>query len=170
MIARLFDKLIFGFILVIALQLPQLAEHYQQFLAGLYTSTQWQVEGYEATAKEHHYEDVDDMIARHLQNEEPSVRSDALQKRQTLLLYKELQHGMEIFEHGNLFEKTAYMFNSTRFDYLEKTITHFTPGIPLTASGIGFGVLVALVVHYLGSIPFFLWARRRKRLKLSQSY
>lgn len=30
MITRLFDKLIFGFILVMALQLPQLADHYQQ--------------------------------------------------------------------------------------------------------------------------------------------
>ncbi|WP_425057197.1 DUF2937 family protein [Shewanella decolorationis] len=38
MITRLFDKLIFGFILVMALQLPQLADHYQQFLAGLYTN------------------------------------------------------------------------------------------------------------------------------------
>jgi hypothetical protein len=64
LIARLIDKLVFGFILVIALQLPQLADHYQQFLSGLYESTRWQVEGYEATAKEYHYADVDAMIAQ----------------------------------------------------------------------------------------------------------
>ncbi|MGI2013579.1 DUF2937 family protein [Shewanella oncorhynchi] len=167
MIARLIDKLVFGFILVIALQLPQLADHYQQFLSGLYESTRWQVEGYEATAKEYHYADVDAMIARHQQNEEPSVRADAEQKVQTLALYKALTQGVAIFNSGNLFEKTAYMFNPVRIDYLEKTISNFKPGIPLTSSGIGFGVLVALVVHYLGSIPFILWARRNKRLKTS---
>lgn len=167
MIARLIDKLVFGFILVIALQLPQLADHYQQFLSGLYESTRWQVEGYEATAKEYHYADVDAMIARHQQNEEPSVRADAEQKLQTLALYKALTQGVAIFNTGNLFEKTAYMFNPVRFDYLEKTISNFKPGIPLTSSGIGFGVLVALVVHYLGSIPFILWARRNKLLKTS---
>ncbi|MCU8020378.1 MULTISPECIES: DUF2937 family protein [unclassified Shewanella] len=167
MIARLIDKLVFGFILVIALQLPQLADHYQQFLSGLYESTRWQVEGYEATAKEYHYADVDAMIASHQQNEEPSVRADAEQKVQTLALYKALTQGVAIFNTGNLFEKTAYMFNPVRFDYLEKTISNFKPGIPLTSSGIGFGVLVALVVHYLGSIPFILWSRRNKRLKTS---
>lgn len=169
MITRLFDKLIFGFILVMALQLPQLADHYQQFLAGLYTSTQWQVEGYKATAKAYHFSDVETMIARHLQNEEPSVRADAEQKRHTLALLQTLQQGMQTFEQGNLFEKTAYMFNPARFEYLEQTIVNFKPGIPLTASGIGFGVLVALIVHYLGSLPFILWARRRRRIKLTRA-
>ncbi|WP_372930839.1 DUF2937 family protein [Shewanella putrefaciens] len=169
MIGRLIDKLVFGFILVLALQLPQLADHYQQFLSGFYESTRWQVEGYEATAKEYHYVDVNEMIAHHQQNEEPSVRADAEQKLQTLARYKALTEGMAIFNTGNLFEKTAYMFNPTRFDYLEKTISNFTPGIPLTTSGIGFGVLVALVVHYLGSIPFILWARRRKRQRLAST-
>lgn len=167
MIARLIDKLVFGLLLVIALQLPQLADHYQQFLAGLYASTQWQVDGYEATAKEYHFADAKAMIAHHQQNEEPSVRADAEQKLQTLVLYKELTQGIAIFNTGNLFEKTAYIFNPVRFDYLEKTISNFKPGIPLTASGIGFGVLVALVVHYLGSIPFILWSRYRRRLRTS---
>ncbi|MGL5047200.1 MAG: DUF2937 family protein [Shewanella sp.] len=167
MIGRLIDKLVFGFILVIALQLPQLADHYQQFLAGSYESTRWQVEGYEATAKEYHYADAEAMIAQHQQNEAPSVRADAAQKLQTLVLYQELTLGVAMFNVGNLFEKTAYMFNPVRFDYLKKTISNFTPGIPLTSSGIGFGVLVALVAHYLGSIPFMLWARRNKRLKTS---
>ncbi|PIW59327.1 DUF2937 family protein [Shewanella sp. CG12_big_fil_rev_8_21_14_0_65_47_15] len=169
MIGRLIDKLMFGLILVIALQLPQLADHYQQFLAGLYESTRWQVEGYEATAKEYHYADVEAMIARHQQNEEPSVRADAEQKLQTLALYKELTQGVAIFNTGNLFEKTAYMFNPVRFDYLKKTISNFKSGIPLTASGIGFGVVVALGVHYLGSIPFILCARRKKRQRLAST-
>ncbi len=169
MIGRLIDKLVFGLILVMALQLPQLADHYQQFLSGLYESTRWQVEGYEATAKQYQYADAQEMIAHHQVNQEPSVRADAEQKLQTLELYTQLEQGMEIFKAGNLFEKTAYIFNPARFDYLEKTLSNFKPGIPLTASGIGFGVVVALVVHYLGSMPFILWARRKKRLRLSRA-
>lgn len=76
---------------------------------------------------------------------------------------------MQTFAQGNLFEKTAYMFNPARYEYLQQTIVNFKPGIPLTTSGIGFGVLVALVVHYLGSLPFILWSRRRRRIKLARA-
>jgi hypothetical protein len=34
-------KLFFGITLVLALQVPQLADHYQQFLAGMHASSQW---------------------------------------------------------------------------------------------------------------------------------
>lgn len=169
LITGLFDKLFFGLILVLALQLPQLTDHYQQFLSGLYTATKWQVDGYEATAKAYQYPDAKAMITKHLQNEEASVRMDAEQKLLTLTQFEELNFGLSLFQQGNLFEKSIYILSPSRFEYLQQTLRHFKPGIPLTRSGIGFGVVVALFVYYILALPFALWARRKKRMKLSHA-
>lgn len=169
LIAGLLDKLFFGLILVLALQLPQLTDHYQQFLSGLYTATKWQVDGYEATAKAYQYPDAKAMIAKHLQNEEASVRMDAEQKLVTLTLFEEINAGLSLFQQGNLFEKSLYILSPSRFAYLQQTLRNFKPGIPLTLSGIGFGVVVTLVVYYLLALPFVFWARRKKRVKAAHA-
>nr|WP_086940758.1 DUF2937 family protein [Thaumasiovibrio occultus] len=167
MIARLIDKLIFGAALLVALQIPQLADHYQQFLSGLYESTQWQVDGYAETAREHDYATVDDMIVDHLRNESPSVKADAMQKLETLALYNKLGEGMEIFQSRNLFKQTAYMFHPSRIDYLETTLENFTVGIPLTAEGLAFGAGLGLVLNFLLMIPVALWQRQRRLKKIN---
>ncbi|GHB78827.1 hypothetical protein GCM10008107_30450 [Psychrosphaera saromensis] len=164
LIGKLADKIIFGTALIIALQVPQLADHYQQFLSGLYESTKWQVDGYEATAKEHEYPDLRAMIAHHLENDDASVRTDAAQKLYTLELYDQLTNGVIIFNEGNLLDKAIYMFNPSRYGNLEKTVSNFKLGIPLTLNGIAFGVIVALLLNYLITLPFILWTRRKNHL------
>lgn len=93
MIVNLFDKLIFACAFIVSLQLPQLSDHYQQHLAGLYHATKWQVDGYAKTAKQYNFSSTQAMINRHLANTEPSVRADANQKQQTLLQFADLKKG-----------------------------------------------------------------------------
>lgn len=168
LIGPLSDKLIFAATLLFALQVPQLADHYQQLLAGWFESTKWQVEGYEATAREFGYVDARAMIERHQQNSEPSVRADAEQKLATLALYEELKSGIALFREGNLLSKSIYMFAPSRFNYLEKTIENFKPGIPLTTSGLLFGAVVGLTLNFIVTQPFLFFIRRRRN-KYSQS-
>lgn len=162
LIGPLLDKLLFGLTLLLALQVPQLADHYQQFLSGWFESTQWQVEGYEATAKEFGYADAAAMIEQHQQNSEPSVRADAEQKLATLALYDELKTGISLFREGNLLSQSIYMFAPSRYNYLEKTIDNFKPGIPLTTSGLLFGAIVGLMLNLIVTQPFLFFIRRRK--------
>lgn len=163
MIGRLLDKLMFGVTLLLALQVPQLADHYQQYLAGMYESTKWQVEGYAATAKQFGYADIRSMIKQHQQNSEPSVRADAGQKLVTLDLFDELHQGVALFEEGNLLNKTLYMFTPSRYHYLEKTLDNFTPGIPLTLEGALFGVIIGLLLNIMMTQPCIFLARRFRR-------
>lgn len=162
MIVKLIDKLIFAATLIVALQVPQLADHYQQFLAGNYAATQETVDGYQATADEFGYPSVTAMIEHHLQNPVPSVRADAQQKQRTLVLLAELEQGMDVFEKGYLVQKLVYMLHPSRFDYLSKTLDNFTLGIPLTLSGLSFGLIVGLLLNYIIALPLLLWARRRR--------
>ncbi|MEI8593279.1 DUF2937 family protein [Photobacterium sp. Hal280] len=167
MIGRIVDKLLFGVMLIAALQVPLLADHYQQYLAGLFDATQWQVSGYENTARQYGYPDVTAMIEQHLENKEASVRADALQKQATLSHYDDLKSGMNVFEHGTLIEKSVYMFAPARFDALEKTLAHFKPGIPLSLNGLMFGVILGLATNLLLTLPFTLLFRRRRRATIN---
>ncbi len=156
MIGRLLDKLVFGAALLIALQLPLLADHYHQYLSGWYKATQWQVDAYQATAKEHGFADVQAMISKHLHNTEPSVRADAEQKQRTVDLLAELGRGITTFEKGYLPEKMFFMLHPNRIHLLRDVVQNFKVGIPLNASGLAFGVLIALVLNFLIMLPFWL--------------
>ncbi|MBB1269381.1 DUF2937 family protein [Shewanella sp. SR44-3] len=162
MIKNVIDKLVFGIALIFALQLPLLADHYQQYLSGLYQATKWQVDGYEMTAKMHEFPDARAMIARHLQLNEPSVNTDAKQKLVTLELFDELSLGMDTFNRGNLFEQLVFMFNPKRYDALIETSKNFTLGIPLDPVGLGFGVILGLLLNGLIMLPATLLFSKRK--------
>jgi hypothetical protein len=101
------------------------------------------------------------MITHHLENDDASVRTDAAQKLYTLELYDELTNGVTIFNEGNLLDKAIYMFNPSRYGNLEKTVSNFKLGIPLTLNGIAFGVIMALLLNYIITLPFILWTRRK---------
>ncbi|MGL6258241.1 DUF2937 family protein [Vibrio sp. WXL103] len=160
MIGRLIDKVVFGTALLIALQVPQLVDHYQQFLSGLYQSTKWQIEGYQATADDYGYQSVELMIEHHLTNPTASVRADAQQKRLTLARYDELEAGVELFESGHLLEKFFYLLRPARYDQLAQTLTNFTPGIPLGLGELSFGFVLALILHLMVMLPMSLLAKR----------
>ena len=167
MIVRIFDKLTFAVALIIALQVPQLTDHYQQHLAGLYQATKWQVDGYKATAQMHAFPSVKAMIDRHLRNSEPSVKTDAQQKLLTLDLFADLEGGMTIFKQGNFFEKLIYMFTPTRFGILKNTIDNFKLGIPLTFTGIAFGLVFGFLLNQLIMLPFTIYSVKKRASKVN---
>lgn len=163
MIGRLIDKLVFGAALLFALQMPLLVDHYHQYLSGLYKATKWQVDGYEATAKAHEFADLNSMIDNHMKNAEPSVRADAEQKLETMEMLAELNAGMDTFAHGHLLEKMLFMLHPERVHVLKEVLHNFKVGIPLSASGLLFGVVFALLLNVLIMLPFRVFGRRRSR-------
>lgn len=160
MIGRLLDKLVFGVALIVSLQMPLLVEHYHQYLSGWYKATQWQVDGYEATAKTHQFANAQAMIENHLKNAEPSVRTDAEQKLATVELLADLRLGMDTFATGNLLEKMLFMLHPDRIHVLKDVIQNFKVGIPLNPSGLAFGVVFALLLNFLIMLPFRFFGRR----------
>jgi hypothetical protein len=160
MLRNILDKFLFGAFLLIALQVPILADHYGQFISGYFESTKMQVEGYEATAAQHGFANVKSMIDVHLANAEASVRTDAQQKLNTLQAYEDLKTAQLVFAQGNIFQKTGYMFNPARFGLLKKVLANFNPGVPLSVEYFIYAFLIALL---LSSAIVGLFGIRMKR-------
>ncbi len=160
MIGRLVDKLVFGAALILSLQMPLLVDYYHQYLSGWYKATQSQVDGYAATAKTHQFANVQAMIDAHLNNAEPSVRTDAEQKLATVELLADLRLGMDTFATGNLLEKMLFMLHPDRVHVLKDVTQNFKLGIPLNPSGLAFAVVFALLLNFLIMLPFRFFGRR----------
>lgn len=154
MLRNILDKFLFGVFLLVALQVPILADHYGQYISGYFESTKQQVEGYQATAAKHGFADVKNMVEVHLTNAEASVRTDAQQKLNTLQEYERLKTAMSIFAQGNIFEKALYMFNSSRFAVLQKVLPNFKPGIPLSVEYFIYSFFIALLLSSAVILPF----------------
>ncbi len=153
------DKFVFAASVILMLQVPQLVDQYQQFLAGYFEATRLQVEGYRATAEKHGYADIRAMIEVHLTNNVASVRTDSQQKLNTLQDYEDIKRGMAIFASENILTKALYMLAPGRYGFLEKTLSNFTFGIPVSLNGLLFGVIAGIVLSSTLTLPF-VWSFR----------
>ena len=151
MIVRTIDKLFFATVLIVLLQVPILADHYLQFISGYYQATKEQVDGFRQTAARFEYKDTDAMINDHLQNSSPSVREDAKQKLLIIDKFKQVESALTIFRDDNIFEKAAYMLDPSHWGSLEKVITNFKPGIPLSVSEASYAAIFSFVINWLAA-------------------
>ena len=150
------DKVVFGVLLLVFFQLPLLTNEYLQLTNGYYLSTKSQVDGFKLNAKSHGYADLYEMVAELKLNATPAVRTDALQKEQTIHESNELLKAMDILKNGNIFEKALYMFAPQRWAVLREVSDNFQPGIPLSLRGFGYSLISALVLGF-----FIMWPIRR---------
>jgi len=146
MLLNVIDKCLFGFFFIAFLQVPILADHYAQFIAGSFDATKLQVEGYEATAAEHQFADVKAMIDAHLKNPEASVRTDAKQKIVTMQRFEDLKLAVHIFSEGHIFQKALYMFRPTHWDMLKKVLPNFKLSLPLSVEYFLYALVFALLL------------------------
>lgn len=159
--ASLISKFVFAMTFLLSLQLPLFTDHYHQFLAGYVAATKAQVEGYAATARQHEYASVEAMIADHLQNTTPSVRTDALQKQLTLATYDDLQAALPIFEKGNVIEQYWFIVQPDHAHFFRLAVENYSPGLPLTPGGLAMGFIVAFLISAFFSVCYRkLWLRR----------
>lgn len=169
-IINIFDKILFGILLLLFFQVPILSDHYLQFVSGYYEATSKQVEGYKQNAAQHNYPDVYAMIDDLRVNSNDVVRTDAEQKLQTMHDYEELKKTIAALKEGNIYQRAWFMFNPARWETLKKVHENFKPGIPLSLNDIGFSVLTALVLSILLTWPFRLLVSRKSRVKLASRF
>jgi hypothetical protein len=159
-IINIFDKIVFGALLLLFFQVPILADHYLQYVSGYFDATERQVEGFKANAAQHNYPDVYAMIEDLLANTNSVVRTDAQQKMQTMKEYEELKLSIATLKEGNIYERAWFMFNPSRWETLNKVYGNFKPGIPLSLQDIGFSLLTALILSICLMWPFRWLATR----------
>lgn len=164
-IINIFDKIVFGALLLLFFQVPILSDHYLQYVSGYYDAVSKQVEGFKANAAQHQYTDVYAMINDLSTNENSVVRTDAEQKMQTMQEYEELGLTIATLKSGNIYQRAWFMFNPVRWETFKKVYENFKPGIPLSGSDIGFSILTALILSICIMWPFRFLASRKPKIK-----
>ena len=156
---RWIDRLLFACLLLIALQLPILSDHYRQYLSGYIDGLNEQVETWQQLAKEFKFDSVDDFIT-HLQgNADPIVAKDAQTKRDTLIELHNKQAGLAVLNSDNYPQHWLYIFSPNNFSTLSKVIENFRPSLPLTPTAIVYSVVLAIILDAILLMPF--WGAKR---------
>lgn len=163
MFKRIFDRLIFGGLLIAMLQIPMLADHYLQYLSGFYDATKQQVNSYEDNARLHGFNSAESLINALLQEKSSIVRVDAEQKRDILQQHHMLEQSIATLSEGHLIEKALYMFNPLRVDELQRVLLHFKPGIPIDIESIVICVVITFGLNAVLYLPLMLFQRRRSK-------
>ena len=158
---NLVDKFLFAVLLIAAMQIPILADHYRQYLSGYYDATQRTIEEYQALANQFGYSNVAQMIAALKQNDVALVREDARNKARTLETFNDLQYGLNVLNQGNYFKQAWYMFDPKRFTTLKRVGENFAPSLPLAPSAVLYSLLLALFINVFIWSP--LWCVRGVR-------
>ncbi|WP_054112519.1 DUF2937 family protein [Marinagarivorans algicola] len=156
MISSIIDKLIFGMVLIVLMQLPLLADHYLQYLQGYFDATQKEVARDQALAKQYNYPTVYALIAAHKQSDIASVQADAERKSLRIQELAELQHGILLFTDGTLADKLVYMLTPKHSKTLATVTQNFKPGIPLHPQYLIFCTFFALMFNIIGAMPIKL--------------
>lgn len=165
---RVIDKILFAVLFLIALQVPILADHYRQYLAGFYDATELQVSELRELARVNGYNDVDALIDELKKNPQQIVRQDANNKSAALRRLAVLEDGIETLNSGDYFSQAWYMFSPTQQETLRQVLSNFSPSVPLSAPSIVFSLLTAILLNLIIWSPFWTakkvkhWRHRRR--------
>lgn len=166
MISGIFDKLIFGTVLLALMQFPLLADHYLQYLQGYFDAVKKEVARDQALAAEYNYPNVQALIEAHKTSHLPSVKADAESKSQRIQELAQLQHGITLLSNGHLTQKIIYMLKPSQSQTLIAVTQNFKPGIPLSPQYLLICTFIALGLNLLGAMP--IKAARRLKQKQKQ--
>ncbi|QJR79803.1 DUF2937 family protein [Alteromonas pelagimontana] len=166
---RVIDKIVFAALFLSALQIPILADHYRQYLAGFYDATSEQVQQYQALADQFDYPSIEAMIDTLRQNPDRMIQEDASNKAQTVAKLDEISHGLETLQQGHYFQQAWYMFSPEHKNTLVRVMDNFAPSVPLSPTAIVFSLITAIVVNLIIWAPFWTVGKvrhlRRKRVR-----
>ncbi|WP_438498981.1 DUF2937 family protein [Alteromonas australica] len=170
MLVRVFDKLIFAILFILALQVPILADHYRQYLSGYYDATREEVTALSTLAKKHGYPSANAMLEALKQNPEAVVREDAQRKAVMFSKLTDIEDGIRILAHGHYFEKLWYMATPSKTPTLGKVLTNYSPSIPLSPSSLAFSLVTAILLNLLFWSPYFCYCQVKKVKHAHHSY
>lgn len=172
LLARVTDKLLFAVLLLAALQVPILADHYRQYLSGYYDGLQEQADTIKQLAIDYHYSSIEALLADLANNADPVVREDARNKIATLARLSELETGLDALSNGAYYQQAWYMFAPARKNTLLRVLDNFSPSVPLSPEPVVFSILFATLLNMLIWSPvwagkhFYTWYKeRRERFK-----
>lgn len=156
---RMIDKVLFGILLLLTLQIPTFSGHYHQFLSGIYTKVNEDVQILIDRAKRYGFADARAMIDYYQTNPDPIIREEMQDNGKKLDEHADLLLAMDIFENGNLFNKVIYIAHPERQEMFLNTLDNFKPGIPLSINDIVFAFVLGIVLNLMITLPLFLLGR-----------
>lgn len=154
-ISTLFDRCLFAFVFIFALQLPEFIQQYSQRLAGHLNEASLQLDKFKIVADNHFNGNLALMIERFLVNNEASVKETAsviinLTERINLL-----ESQLVNIKSGNIVQRIFYFFTELDTTLIKNTYDSYQISIPLSINALVIGFIFALTFMFILYILLF---------------
>ena len=167
MIRAVLERLLFGILLLVFLQVPILSDHYVQYLSGYLSASQKQINQLNTLANSNGFTSTQQLIDSLLANADGIVRQDAENKQVLVREHAQLTTDIERLQTGNYAQRLLFLLTPSQYTQLGQVLHNFKPGIPLTLSDLLASIGFALLFSLLLWLPF---ARRNRRDKYTSSW
>ena len=164
MIRAVLERLLFGFLLLVFLQVPILSDHYVQYLSGYLSASERQLSRIETLAQTNGFESAQQLINALSQNNDPIVRQDAQNKATLVHEHEVLVADIEQLRSGNYAQRLLFILSPRQYAQLGQVLQNFKPGIPLKLNDLLASIGFALLFSLLLWLPFVRRNRNRRDL------
>jgi len=167
----LLQRLLFTIGVMLFMQLPQFIDHYSQQLSGYYLAQQNQLQQFQLIADSNFNGQLNKLIADFNASPAPAVQQVGKQVITLQQSLPVLASDLAILTEGHYANKLSYFMTRIDSQLAENTLTHFTPGIPLSQTalltGLIGGVSLNLLWLFIIKLPTLLWHRLFRRTRMA---
>jgi len=154
----LIDRLLLAGTVVAGGLVPGFIAQYRQRLGGRLDQARLDLEPWQKIAEQSYQGDIERLIQYHLNSVDPTFHSEGSVIRALVTTVQQLQTAVDALR-GSLFHQAAYLALHADVGLARATLSDWVPTFALSAEGIVFAVVFALVVWLLFQALWSLLAR-----------
>ena len=166
LVRGLLDRLLLVCAVVAGGLVPGFIAQYRQRLGGRLDQARLDLEPWQRLAEQYYQGDIERLIRYHLESSDPTFHAEGAIIRSLLATVQQLQTAVDALQ-GSLFRQTAYLAVHADPGLVRATLHDWVPTFALSAEGITFALVFAVVVWLLFIALWHalaLLGRRRSRI------
>ncbi|HVN43900.1 MAG TPA: DUF2937 family protein [Steroidobacteraceae bacterium] len=160
----LLDRLLLLCAVVAGGLVPGFIAQYRQRLGGRLDQARLDLAPWRQLAQQYYQDDIQRLIANHLASSDPAIRAEGAIIRTLVATVEQLQSAMDAL-HGSLFRQAGYLTLHADPALVRATLHDWVPTFALSADGILFALVFALVVWLMFQAAWqvLAWLGSRRR-------
>lgn len=137
---------------------PSFIAQYRQRLGGRFDQARLDLVPWQKIADEFYHGRIEDLVQYHLTSSDPTIHSEGAVIQALVATVRQLQVAVDALQ-SNLFQQIAYLGLHADAELARATLRDWVPAFALSAEGLTFAFLFAIVIWLLFYLLWWLLAR-----------
>jgi len=143
------DYCLFTFGFILALQLPEFIQQYQQYMAGKLSEANWHLKSYQHIADQRYDGSIIVLVNEYIKNDSPAIRQTGELVSQLVNRVDILSMHVTTLNNETYINKLWFFISNVQVQDAKTVMSYYQLAIPLTVEALISGVVLAFVFVWL---------------------